>query len=326
MNANSVTGVDGSCLICGDKNWRLVVRSEDLEYKCKPGMWDLVECVRCSHVYLHPMPGPEAVPSLYPPWYYTVNPKSPIYLDGKVVEQKLVQDARKLKRLVGSFQVRSIVDIGGGNLTRLVKLKEVFGADAEAICLDLQFDTTALNAAKAAGIKTVQGNVESDLSALRDNGHDLIVMRQLIEHLRDPRVALLGLRRKLSARGLLVIDTPNRGGLDYRLFKRRYWGGYHIPRHFHLFTQESLVKLLAETGYRIHLKGFTPSIAFWIISFRNLLGLNSIERSKSFWEFLYLKNLAASGSFYAFDLICAKLGMQTSNQFVFAQAEQSRDS
>jgi ubiquinone/menaquinone biosynthesis C-methylase UbiE len=319
MNANPGTGTDGSCLLCGEQNWRLVVRSEDLEYECKPGTWDLVECVRCGHVYIHPLPSPEEIPSLYPATYYTVNSKSPIYLDGKVVGKKLVQDAERLKQLTGIIPVRSIVDIGGGNLMRLIKVKEIFGPGVETICLDLQFDAAALEAAKTSNIKMVQGNVETDLSALRDNGHDVIVMRQLIEHLRDPRAALLGLRKKLSPNGLLVIDTPNRGGLDYRLFKRRYWGGYHIPRHFHLFTQESLVKLLEETGYKIHLKGFTPSIAFWIISFRNMLGLNSIARGKSFWEFLYLKNLPVSASFYVFDLLCTKLDLPSSNQFVFGQ-------
>jgi len=319
MNVNPGTGADGSCLLCGEKNWRLVVRSADLEYKCKTGTWNLVACARCGHVYIHPMPGPEEIASLYPATYYTVNPKSPIYLDGKVVEKKLVQDAERLKRSTAIIHVRSIVDIGGGNLMRLVKVKEVFGPGVETTCLDLQFDAAALEAAKASNIKMVQGNVENDLSALRENGHDVIVMRQLIEHLRDPRAALLGLHRKLSSNGLLIIDTPNRGGLDYRLFKRRYWGGYHIPRHFHLFTQESLVKLLEETGYKIRIKGFTPSIAFWVISFRNMLGLNSIERGKSFWEFLYLKNLPVSGAFYFFDLLCTKIGFPSSNQFVFAQ-------
>ena len=121
MNANLAAGTDGSCLVCAEKKWRLVVRSEDLEYKCKPGTWDLVECVRCGHVYIHPMPTPEEVRSLYPTTYYTVNPRSPIYLDGKVVENKLVQDAQRLKRLTSVILVRSIVDIGGGNLMRLVR-------------------------------------------------------------------------------------------------------------------------------------------------------------------------------------------------------------
>src|SRR6267143_2915674 len=179
MNANPGTGTDGSCLLCGEKNWRLVVRSEDLEYECKPGTWDLVECVRCGHVYIHPLPSPKEIPSFYPATYYTVNSKSPIYLDGKVVGKKLVQDAERLKQLAGIIPVRSIVDIGGGNLMRLVKVKEVFGPGVETICLDLQFDAAALEGAKTSNIKMVQGNVDTDLTALRDNGHDVIVMRQL---------------------------------------------------------------------------------------------------------------------------------------------------
>src|SRR5438132_5237387 len=110
MSGQTSIGADGACLICSEKTWRLVVRSKDLEYKCQPGTFDLVECTRCGHVYIHPLPRPEQVPALYPSWYYTVNPKSPIYLDGKVVEQKLAQDAHRLKRLAGNTAIRSIVD------------------------------------------------------------------------------------------------------------------------------------------------------------------------------------------------------------------------
>lgn len=319
MKHLTLTGTDGDCLVCHGKSWRLVVRSEDMEYRCRHGTWDLVACEACGHVYIHPLPAVAEVAGLYPATYYTVNRNSPIYLDGAVVEKKMEQDARRLRESVQGVNVRSIVDIGGGNLTRLVKLQEVFGQGTEAVCLDFQFDAAVLEQARTAGIRLVQGNVESDLSALRDNGHDLIIMRQLIEHLRDPRAALRGVFAKLAPGGLLIIDTPNRGGLDYALFKRHYWGGYHIPRHFHLFSQPHLVRLLEEAGFEIFRKGFTPSIAFWIISFRNWLGLNSNERSKSWWEFLYLKNLPVSGSFYVLDLLWSKLGFETSNQFVFAQ-------
>lgn len=262
-------------------------------------------------------------PRSIPSWYYTVNPRSPIYMEGPVVEGKMVKDAERLRRDLGTREVRSIVDIGGGNLTRLIKLKEVFSRGrqepVEAICLDFEFDAAVLKQAESAGLRCVTGNVETDVSSLRDGGHDVIIMWQLIEHLRDPREALRLVLRKLSPGGVLVIDTPNRGGWDYWLFRGRHWGGYHIPRHFHLFTLESLAQVLRESGYEIERQGCTPSIAFWIISFRNALGLNSIERGKSFWEFLNLKSLPVVGAFYVFDLLWTKLGGRTSNQFVFAR-------
>ncbi len=318
----------GACLMCGDSRRRAVVSCPDLEYQCRPGTWDLVSCEGCGHVYLHPLPAPEEVAALYPPWYYTVNPRSPIYMEGGVVEAKMVKDARNLRTQIGNLPVRSVVDVGGGNLTRLLKLQEVFrvstpGGGLEAVCLDLQFDEAVKRQADAAGVRLVQGNVETDVSALRDGGHDLIILRQLIEHLRDPRAALTQLRRKLSPGGLLVIDTPHRGGLDYRLFRRRNWGGYHVPRHFHLFTQAALCQLLGECGYRVVRKGFTPSIAFWIISFRNALGLNSVERGGSWWEFLNLKSLPVVGGFYVLDLLCLRLGLETSNQYVHASPEEA---
>lgn len=324
MSRDLPTGNNGHCLLCGGGEWRLAVRSADLEYECRAGTWDLVACARCGHVYLHPLPAPAEVAGLYPPWYYTVNPRSPIYMEGAVVEAKMVKDAENLRRQIGDVLVRSVVDVGGGNLTRLVKLKAVLRAaapatDLEAVCLDLQFDASVTAQAQAAGIRLVTGNVETDVAALRDGGHDLIVMRQLIEHLRDPRAALRQLRAKLSPQGRLIIDTPNRGGLDYHLFRRRYWGGYHVPRHFHLFTQTSLCQLLTECGYETVRRGYTPSIAFWIISLRNALGLNSVERGRSPWEFLNLKNLPVVGSFYVLDLLCSKLGLPTSNQFVHAR-------
>lgn len=323
-SSRATDGVEGpvTCLICGGSEARPVVRAPDFEYRCRPGEWCLVACRGCGHVFLHPLPEVADVPSLYPSWYYTVNPRSPIYMEGPVVEAKMVKDAEALRRQLGARPIRSVVDVGGGNLTRLVKLKEVLGRGArepvEAICLDLQFDAAVLRRAEEAGIRCVTGNVETDLGALRDDGHDLVIMRQLIEHLRDPRAALRQVRRKLAPGGRLVIDTPNRGGWDYWLFRSRYWGGYHIPRHFHLFDLQSLARLLSESGYRIERQGCTPSIAFWIISLRNALGLDSIERRASVWEFLNLKSLVVVGGFYVFDLVWSKLGGRTSNQFAVA--------
>lgn len=318
MNQGAAQGNDGDCLICHNREWRLKIRSEDVEYKCKPGTFDLVECTRCGHVYVHPLPAYSEIPSIYPNTYYTVNKKSPLWLDGAIYEKKLAADAHKLRRSLKDFNIRSIVDVGAGEISRLWRLKEAFGGGVEAIAFDIQFEPGIEKEAAQKGIKLVHGNVETDTNALRDNGHDLIIMRQLLEHLRDPQLAVANLAKKLAPNGLMIIDTPNRGGLDYHLFGRKHWGGYHVPRHFHLFTQDSLVSVIERAGLTVYKKGYLPSMGFWIISLRNMLGLNSIEAGPSFWEFLRYKNLMVAGGFIAFDAIRAKFGFQTSNQFVYA--------
>ncbi len=319
MSTSATEGKDGSCLICQDKNWRLIVRSEDVEYHCKPGFFDVVACASCGHHYVHPLPPYEEIASIYPTTYYTVNKKSPLWLDGWFYEKKLASDAHKLRNSLRQFNIKSIVDVGSGEVSRLAQFKDAFGGGVEAIAFDLQFNDSIVEDAKKADIRLITGNVETDVSRLKDNGHDLIVMRQLVEHLRDPKLAIANLARKLAPGGLMIIDTPNRGGLDYQLFKKQHWGGYHIPRHFHLFTQPSLVKIVEDAGLRIYSKGYIPSMGFWIISLRNKLGLNSMGAGDSFWEFLRYKNLFVSGSFIAFDTLRVKLGLQTSNQFVWAQ-------
>lgn len=317
-STGSTRGTDGSCLMCHGKEWRLVIRSPDVEYQCKPGTFDIVECVKCGHAYVHPLPEYSEIASIYPSTYYTVNRKSPLHLDGGIYEKKLGADARKLRLSLADFEIRSIVDVGAGEITRLARLKEAFGGGVEAIAFDIQFEPGLEKEATAHGIRLVHGNVETNVDALQDGAHDLIIMRQLIEHLRDPELALKNLARKLAPNGLIIIDTPNRGGLDYTLFKKKHWGGYHVPRHFHLFTQESLTALVERAGLRVYKKGYLPSMGFWIISLRNMLGLNSIARGASPWEFLRYKNLLVAGSFIAFDTLRLKLGFQTSNQFVYA--------
>ena len=117
--------------MCQNRDWRLVIRSEDVEYKCKPGTFDLVECTKCGHIYVHPLPQYSEIASLYPNTYYTVNKKSPLHLDGAIYEKKLGSDARKLRRSLQGFNIRSIVDVGAGEVYRLARLKEAFGAKSK---------------------------------------------------------------------------------------------------------------------------------------------------------------------------------------------------
>src|SRR5688572_12451804 len=154
-NAPRLMGRDGSCIMCGSPEWTLVVRSEDVEYHCKPGPFDMVQCDRCNHHYLNPLPEYHEIPSIYPNTYYTVNKKSPLSLDGPIYEKKLAMDARKLRDSLRDHKIRSIVDVGCGEISRLVELKKAFGSGVQAIALDIQFDDDIVRGAKANDIQLV---------------------------------------------------------------------------------------------------------------------------------------------------------------------------
>jgi SAM-dependent methyltransferase len=304
-----------TCLLCGHERRSIETTGPDFEYAWAPGPFTLVRCKQCGHISLDDIPEIGKVAELYPSTYYTVNSDSPLYLKGFIYENKIRRDVQRIQSYLDVSRLRSIMDIGSGDAARLFQLRKIVPQETECIALDLSFPPGMLEKARAERISLVQGNIELDLQMLRDGVQDLIIMSQIVEHLRDPIAALERLRTKLAPGGYLLLETPNCGGLDYRLFRRLYWGGYHIPRHFHLFTKDSLAQASKRVGFRVVRQGSLPSPGFWIMSFRNALGLNSYKRGRSIFEFLNFSNLPAVGAFTALDLICIGLGMSTSNQF-----------
>ena len=55
------------------------------------------------------------------------------------------------------------------------------------------------------------------------------------------------------------------------LFEKRYWGGYHIPRHFFLFNKRSLRRLVEECGLEVRAIRSLASPMFWIHSFHHAM-------------------------------------------------------
>jgi ubiquinone/menaquinone biosynthesis C-methylase UbiE len=307
---------DWNCPLCSYDKQIVAVCGPDYEYASTPGLFSLARCLRCGHVSLDPIPPLEDVLGFYPSTYYTVNPDSPLYLNGFIYETKIRRDVERIRKYMDLGRLQSIVDIGGGDAARLFELRKFVPHDTQCIGFDFRFPHTIVERAKAARIGLIEGNIETDLDMLKDSTHNLIIMSQILEHLRDPVRALKRLRTKLAPGGFLLLDTPHLGGLDYILFRRQYWGGYHLPRHLHLFKKDSLAETAKRLGYRVERQGSLPSPGFWIMSFRNALGLNSLRRGSSVFEFLNFSNLPIVGAFAGLDQICITLGMSTSNQFV----------
>jgi hypothetical protein len=97
-------------------------------------------------------------------------------------------------------------------------------------------------------------------------------MNQLIEHLDDPSAAVIKAYDILKPGGVLFIETPSTDAWDYRLFRRRYWGGWHTPRHWHLFRVETLSDLVRRSGFKVVETKHILSPNFWLQSIHHFLG------------------------------------------------------
>jgi SAM-dependent methyltransferase len=179
----------------------------------------------------------------------------------------------------------------------------------------VDFDPSAVERCRERGFSAHQGRVE-DFTA-EDGTFDAVVMLQLIEHVEDPAVIARRVFSLLRPGGVFVIETPNLAGWDYRLFKRRWWGHYHFPRHFNLFSTESLTRMLEGAGFAIDHTDQLISTSSWTISLGNFF----LDRGFPRWfsGFFNYKNPALLALFVSLDTARSALGMSTSNQRIIAR-------
>jgi SAM-dependent methyltransferase len=101
-------------------------------------------------------------------------------------------------------------------------------------------------AAAASGVPMFVG----DLDAIRESRLSLIILFQVLEHLRDPFAAAARAAALLQPGGVMVVAVPNAASWQARTFGR-FWFHLDVPRHLQHFSQDSLSQLLRSVGFRI---------------------------------------------------------------------------
>jgi Methyltransferase domain len=99
----------------------------------------------------------------------------------------------------------------------------------------------------------------------------MVVLRHVIEHVRDPRTALARVRSLLEPDGLVYVATPDARAVAAKVFGR-YWHGYDPPRHLFAFTCDGLKTLLASEGFELVEERWDFAPQMWTGSLRHALG------------------------------------------------------
>jgi SAM-dependent methyltransferase len=139
----------------------------------------------------------------------------------------------------------TILDVGCGTGHFLAAMRKYSNWELIGIDRDPQviaFVRDALN------VETYVGRIEE--SNFPDHTFDAVTMWDSLEHFHYPRRALLKIQRILKPTGILLLRVPSLDSLDARLFGR-CWSGLDAPRHLTVFSQETLCRLLRETGFSI---------------------------------------------------------------------------
>jgi 2-polyprenyl-3-methyl-5-hydroxy-6-metoxy-1,4-benzoquinol methylase len=306
------------CVLCGSGDYEVCASGTDFEYDTVEHEFHFVECRSCAHQYLNPRPSTDALDVIYPPNYYSFGGTT----NALVARVQRYWEARKvaLYRSLVADGERRLLDVGCGDGRFLALLRD-FGDPAWQM-VGLEFDEGAVARCRAAGFEAHAERVEDFAEQSEQRGRfDAVIMLQLIEHVEDPALICERVHALLRPGGLFIIETPNLAGLDYRIFRGRWWGHYHFPRHWHLFSRDSLVRMLESRGFEIERAESLISTSSWIISHHNYFK----DRGYPLFirRFFNYQNPILLGLAIVIDTLRTRLGCETSNQRVIGRKPRS---
>lgn len=298
------------CPSCLSNNFSYHTYGYDYEYKTSTNKWTIVCCKRCDLLYLKNRPHTSTIKKIYPKKYYSFNYDkiSSVARYGKSFLDKL-----KFKKFLPKINNQNLkfLDIGCGDGRYLELMHKKFNLK-KSNCHGLDFKNYKLIELKKKGYNITHKNFSEYTPKKK---FDIITMFHVIEHVESPRNYLKKIKRLLSKNGLLILETPNYDSIDARIFKKSFWGGYHIPRHFVVFNDINLVKLSKKFGYLLKKKIFLTGHYFWMMSFFNKFGQNSAYIKKIFDPFNFF-GLPLLIMFTLFDITRSWFGFKTSTIMV----------
>lgn len=132
--------------------------------------------------------------------------------------------------------------------------------------IGLEIDKEAAKKAISRGLKVVKGDIEEEKSLetlAKESKFDVILASSVIEHLKNPWLALKKWKKFLKKDGFLVVTTPNIAHLTTRLkilFGKFDYEDFGIFDNTHLrfFTIKTFQNLIKSSGYKIEFFGIDP--------------------------------------------------------------------
>ncbi|HUT35646.1 MAG TPA: class I SAM-dependent methyltransferase [Planctomycetota bacterium] len=220
-----------SCPLCGGTERRRLVTKRGC---------DVVRCRDCRLVYVWPPPSREEVEALYSAGdYHAVIDES----------ERRRYFARRLRQ-IEKFAPRGgrILDVG---CSKGYFLEAARANGWEAVGVEL--NRRAVEDARARGLDVRHGDL-CDL-ALDEESFDVVTLFDVLEHTAAPRALLAACRAVLRLGGLLVVTTPDIGGLvprvTYGLFACTLGAWEHPtpPGHLVQFSRRTLRRALGAEGF-----------------------------------------------------------------------------
>ncbi|MEN3046503.1 MAG: class I SAM-dependent methyltransferase [Candidatus Hydrothermales bacterium] len=251
------------CPVCFSQNSALFIKIKFFTVK---SLFYIYKCKDCSLLFNFPTYSNRDLKRLYGKSYY-------FFLRDEISELKRV--SLQYKRVFSNLELSpnsKIIEIGSGRGYLLYILKQM-GYSAKGVEISKE---ACLYAQRKFNVEVFNGTLE-EYAKLTDERYDLILLIDLIEHIKDPHSFMNSLSL-ISKKGTkLVIDTPNSESRDIEIYKEKFIG--FNPYHIRLYSLNSLTHLLRAYNFSILNYFYYGSgrIDIFKERFRNLLYLFKVN-------------------------------------------------
>jgi SAM-dependent methyltransferase len=213
-----------------------------------PGPQRLVECLVCGIIYENPrfpddviLQGYMSADDAGHDSQYSMRVES-FYRSLKSLRHNLPQKGAK------------VLDIGtaGG---AFLDAAQRFGYNA----VGLEPSSFLVGQGKKRGLNIEQGTIDNH--TFEPESFDMVCLWDVIEHLTNPKAALLTIRNLTKPTGILLINYPDIGTWQAKIAGRRYW--WILSVHLHHFNRVTIKKICDRTGFEVvHFQRYWQTLQF----------------------------------------------------------------
>ena len=197
-------------------------------------------CQQCSLVRVSPQLTQDTISNIYEKGYKNKSHAAPVLVKQEQIPQRQHDILKALIQICGNMGY--LLDVGCFEGHFLWSAREL-GWQVTGT----EISETAVNFARETWQLDVRLGALEEIRFENDQ-FDAVVLRDVIEHLPDPKHTLQEINRILRPGGALYVWTPNFDSLT-RLLVGQRWGAVIFPWHLYYFTPSTLLQMSRTVGF-----------------------------------------------------------------------------
>lgn len=207
----------------------------------------VVRCGGCGLVMSDPQPDDDTLERIYTETYFIGSDRDDLDVQTGFLKRGTAR--LQLAEIIAYVEDRGpgptrprVLEVGCGNGDFLLEARDA-GFDIQGV--DVSESAVAI-ANRILGEGTARAGRLEDLN-MAEGSLDIVVLADVIEHVRDPAHLMNRVRRILKPGGVVFVATPSLDSLSARLMGR-FWVEYKLE-HLFYFDQRTISRLLVQAGF-----------------------------------------------------------------------------